>query len=127
MERSPDQFYTEQLLPSNPLNESEQIELSLQQSMLNYIQNNIQQHEEKFNLLYSKYKIILNKYKKLNRYDEDIRNFNDYIEPIVVQYCRDNNPIQLDSFTYDSIMKTIKSIRLTKDDIILMTQLFSKY
>ncbi len=128
--RTPDQYYSEQLVGSNPVQphtvQPNELEQCMQLSMLEYIEQSIVDNQMKYSELYSKYKQIISKYKRLNRYDSSINDFTSYIEPIIDTYCQTNVPIELDVTSYTNIMALVNSIRLTKEEKELMTQLFSK-
>lgn len=125
--RTPDQYYSEQLIDNNQsIREPNELEKCLELSMLEYIETSLLQHELKSSKLYSKYKQILLKYEKLNKYDSSIRDFTSYIEPIMYEFSQTGLPVELDSISYNNLFVTINSIRLTVEEKELMTQLFSK-
>jgi hypothetical protein len=128
MDRIPDSYYTEQLVQQQlTISSEDDVERCLQLSMVEYIEQSILNQETKYTELYSKYKTILLKYKKLNQYDSTIRDFTSYIEPIVDEYCKHSISIELDEESYLNIINIIQSIRLTTEEKELMFQLFSKY
>lgn len=125
--RTPDQYYTEQLTPSTGNVQSNDLEKCLELSMIEYINKSLIDQELIYSELYSKYKKILIKYEKLNKYDDTIREFTSYIEPIIDEYCRHKQSISLDNESYLKMMATVNSIRLTTEEKELMSHLFSKY
>lgn len=129
--RTPDQYYSEQLIDNNQINgqisvQSNELERCLEISMIEYIEKSMIEHELKYSNLYSKYKQILLKYEKLNKYDSSIRDFTSYIEPIMHEYCQNGQSIEVDIKTYTNILGIINSIRLNTEEKELMHQLFSK-
>lgn len=142
--RSPDEAYYDRLVEPryNSLSEQEQIdqciqlsmvnseqnqlEECLQLSMINYIEHNIFENEKKSNILFEKYEPILQKYKKINRYDVKINEFNNFIGPIIDDYCRTGISLELEEDHYNDIITTVNSIRLNNEEKELMNQLFSK-
>ena len=112
----------------------ETLELSLQESInlnqvnnfyeeeiiTNYL-NEIGVRREKFyNLIF-----VLN---KLKRFDNDIKEISEIVEPIIDLYC--NQYIQyyeVDEITYDKIFKIIGTIRTDKKNIELLKNIIIKY
>jgi len=126
--RQPDQYYNDRLIGNSyDGNHPNELEECLRLSMEQYIENSIMDQQLKYTELYEKYKKILLKYQRLNRYDSTIQEFTSYIEPIMNEYAMNGNPIGLDHESYQNIMVTINSIRLTEEEKSLMNQLFSKY
>jgi hypothetical protein len=125
--REPDQYYNEQLTTDTLNYSSNDLEQCLELSMLQYIEKSMVDQQIKYSELYSKYKQILLKYKRLNYYDSTIRDFTSYIEPIMDEYSKHGIPVKLDDDTYKHIISIVNSIRLTEEEKELMNQLFSKY
>ena len=136
--RPPDNTKREQLIQDTRSDFDKQLdetlELSLQESInlnqvnnfyeeeiiTNYL-NEIGVRREKFyNLIF-----VLN---KLKRFDNDIKEISEIIEPIIDLYC--NQYIQyyeVDEITYDNIFKIIGTIRTDKKNIELLKNIIIKY
>lgn len=136
--RPPDNTKREQLIQDTRSDFDKQLdetlELSLQESInlnqvnnfyeeeiiTNYL-NEIGVRREKFyNLIF-----VLN---KLKRFDNDIKEISEIIEPIIDLYC--NQYIQyyeVDEITYDKIFKIIGTIRTDKKNIELLKNIIIKY
>jgi len=64
---------------------------------------------------------------KLTRFDKDIKEIYEIIEPIIDYYCSQNiNQYEIDSETYDRIFKVIGNVRTNKNNIELLKKLIIK-
>jgi len=64
---------------------------------------------------------------KLTRFDKDIKEIYEIIEPIIDYYCAQYiNQYEIDSETYDRIFKVIGNVRTNKNNIELLKKLIIK-
>lgn len=64
---------------------------------------------------------------KLTRFDKDIKEIYEIIEPIIDYYCSQYiNQYEIDSETYDRIFKVIGNVRTNKNNIELLKKLIIK-
>jgi hypothetical protein len=129
--RDPDSVFNEQLLEDNRSEFDKQIDealyVSLQESQhLNSL--NIQYEEEiirKFEKecvdrreKFTKFLLELN---KLIRFDKDVKEIYQIIEPIIEAYCNQFIEIcEFDEVTYNKIFKTLSTIRIDQNCIDLL-------
>ena len=117
--RKPDTPFQEQLLPyvdDNFDNIEQQLEMALQESILEY-----QKHQEELMKEREKRKHIFGDFMfqicKIGKYDREIQNIHDMLEPLVTAYTNfnSNSFVFLDALAYDHVFDTLKQIRVGKD------------
>jgi hypothetical protein len=65
-----------------------------------------------------KFQPLLNILNRLSKFDKDIKEINDILEPIIDSYCAQALPfVEFDTITYDRIYKVLGSIRTDKNCI----------
>ena len=80
---------------------------------------------EKTRLRMISFKNVLLKIKKISMFDKTIFEFYSIIETIIDSYCACNIDIyECDKIMYDMIFETLKTIRLTENEINLFKNLF---
>ena len=129
--RPPDLVINERLIEYNMNNHDKQLYEALYLSMKEL------DNQEKMNEIYEK-EIINNfiietvkrrekfqqfmlKINKLIKFDKDIKEIYEIIEPIIYAYCEQQiSTFELDKVTHNKIFKTLSSIRIQTETIILL-------
>lgn len=135
--RAPDKSKKEQLLQDNRSEYEKQMDealyLSIQefkkQHEINeeYENNIINEHNKLINERKDMFRVFLFDLNKLIRFDKDIKEIYEIIEPIIDSYCRQCiNQCELDSLTYDRIFKVIGNIRTNKNAIEILKKILIK-
>ena len=135
--RAPDKIKKEQLLQDNRSEYEQQEEDARYWSLLEfneqkelnekYEEDTINEHKriiiERRNL-FREFLFDLN---KLIRFDKDIKEIYEIIEPIIDSYCAQYmKQCELDPITYDRIFKVIGNIRTDKNNIELLKKIIIK-
>jgi hypothetical protein len=142
--RSPDKSLREQLLPdSRPEFEKQQYEfqkqldqallLSLQlkqeedDKLLRQEEDIINNYNTETNRRTELFKTLLFDLNKLIRFDKDVKEIYDIIEPIINSYCFQYiEKVELDILTYDKIFTVVCGIRTNKNNIDLLRSILFK-
>jgi hypothetical protein len=135
--RPPDLVKNEQLLQDTRSEYEKQIDeamyLSIQdfkkQEEINekYEEQIINEHNRIISERKELFREILFDLNKLIRFDKDIKEIYEIIEPIIDYYCAQYiNQYEIDSETYDRIFKVIGNIRTNKNNIELLKKLIIK-
>jgi hypothetical protein len=135
--RAPDKSKKEQLLQDNRSEYEKQMdealylsieELKKQQEINEEYENNIiNEHNKLINERKDMFRVFLFDLNKLVRFDKDIKEIYEIIEPIIDSYCRQYiNQCELDSLTYDRIFKVIGNIRTNKNAIEILKKILIK-
>jgi hypothetical protein len=110
------------------------IENAMRQSMIEFqekilIDERKRQEEEqikrenRINIL-SKFRNILHQLKRISTYDKDIQALNLILGPIIELYCESTGqPILVNKEIYDMIIKNIRTIRLSKEELNLINEI----
>jgi hypothetical protein len=129
--RPPDEVKREQLMEDNRSEFQKQMDealyLSLQEAKqqqdisLQYEEEIIQNYKTEIISRKEKFHQLLLDMNKLLRFDKDIKEVYDIIEPIIESYCNQYiEYVELDSITYEKIFKVIGTIRTDKKNIELL-------
>jgi hypothetical protein len=123
--RPPDEVITEQLIEDNRSEFEKQIEearyLSMQEMCNLQISN--QKYEEQLCKVYKEetnkridlFKDFLSNLNKISKFDKEVREIYDILEPIIDSYCGQYfESCELDGETYDKIFTIIQKIRNNK-------------
>jgi hypothetical protein len=71
-----------------------------------------------------KFRGLLLSLNKLCKFDKDIKEIYDFIEPIIEAYCSSFiSYYEVDEKTYDKTFETLKTIRTNKDSIDMLKQI----
>jgi hypothetical protein len=135
--RVPDLVKKEQLLQDTRSEYEKQIDeamyLSIQdfkkQEEINekYEEQIINEHARIISERKELFREILFDLNKLTRFDKDIKEIYEIIEPIIDYYCSQYiNQYEIDSETYDRIFKVIGNVRTNKNNIELLKKLIIK-
>lgn len=103
------------------LKEQEEKNKKYEEELINEHLKNVSKRRDIFhNLLFD-----LN---RLSRFDKEIKNIYEIIEPIIDAYCDGYiQAYQIDTETYDKIFKNIKNIRTDKNGLEKLREILSKY
>jgi hypothetical protein len=135
--RAPDEVKSERLMDDNRCEFQKQMDealyLSLQEIKLQeeisrkYEEEIIQNYHNEINERREKFGGLLLDINKLIRFDKDLKEIYEIIEPIIESYCNQYiEHVELDRDTYDKIFKVIGTIRTNKKNIeLLKTIIFS--
>jgi len=132
--REPDKTKKEQLLQDNRSEYEKQEEDARYWSLLEfneqkelnekYEEDTINEHKRIINERRELFRGFLFDVNKLIRFDKDIKEIYEIIEPIIDSYCAQYmNQCELDSITYDRIFKVIGNIRTDKNAIDLLKKI----
>ena len=135
--RSPDEVKVERLLQDNRSEFDKQIDEAMYLSIQDFrdqeeLYKNYEAEILKESLCISierrgQFKGLLFDLSKLIRYDEDIKEIYNIIEPIIDSYCGQViTHYEFDNLTYDRIFKVIGNIRTHKENIDILKQLLKK-
>jgi hypothetical protein len=138
--RAPDETIREQLLPdtrSEFEKQQSQFQKQLDQALLLSLKEEddkiLRQEEEIINNYNAEtkrrtdlFKTLLFDLNKLIRFDKDIKEIYDIIEPIINSYCFQYiETVELDAITYDKIFKVLCGIRTNKNNIELLRSILN--
>ena len=137
--RSPDKVKREKLIEDNDLEESdnelnyainlsinefqkqEELNKKFEDELINNYHNLIKERKEIFHPL-------LLELIKLSKYDIEIKEIYEIVEPIIEAYCIQYFEFtELDETTYDKIFKVLSSIRINKNSIEILKTILVKY
>ena len=129
--RPPDEVKREQLMEDNRSDFQKQIDEALylslqevkqqQEISMNYEEEIIKNYKDEIIMRKEKFQQILLDMNKLIRFDKDIKEVYEIIEPIIESYCNQCIEfVELDIDTYDRIFKVIGTIRTDKKNIELL-------
>ena len=132
--RAPDEVKSEQLMNDNRSEFDKQMDealyLSLQEIKLQqeisskYEEEIIQNYYNEINERREKFGGLLLDINKLIRFDKDIKEIYEIIEPIIESYCNQYiEYVELDEDTYDRIFKVIGTIRTNKKKLDLLKEI----
>jgi hypothetical protein len=132
--REPDKTKKEQLLQDNRSEYEKQEEDARYWSLLEfneqkelnekYEEDTINEHKRIINERKELFRGFLFDVNKLIRFDKDIKEIYEIIEPIIDSYCAQYmNQCELDPITYDRIFKVIGNIRTDKSAIDLLKKI----
>jgi len=135
--RAPDKSKKEQLLQDNRSEYEKQMDeamyLSIQefknQEEINekYEEELINEHNKIINERKNLFRVFLFDLNKLVRFDKDIKEIYEIIEPIIDSYCAQYiNQCEMDLLTYERIFKVIGNIRTDKNAIDLLKKIIIK-
>ena len=132
--RQPDGVIREALQEDNRSEYQKQIDEAIYLSSMDFCEQQKQQKRYEEEII-ANYYIICNERKeqfreilfdlnKLIRFDKDIKEVYEIIEPIIDAYCSQFiETCELDKITYDKIFKALKSIRTNRNSIELLRQI----
>jgi hypothetical protein len=138
--RPPDETIREQLLPdtrSEFEKQQSEFQKQLDQALLLSLKEEddkiLRQEEEIINNYNAEtkrrtelFKTLLFDLNKLIRFDKDIKEIYDIIEPIINSYCFQYiETVELDAITYDKIFKVLCGIRTNKNNIELLRSILN--
>lgn len=138
--RAPDETIREQLLPdtrSEFEKQQSQFQKQLDQALFLSLKEEddkiLRQEEEIINNYNAEtkrrtdlFKTLLFDLNKLIRFDKDIKEIYDIIEPIINSYCFQYiETVELDAITYDKIFKVLCGIRTNKNNIELLRSILN--
>lgn len=138
--RAPDETIREQLLPdtrSEFEKQQSEFQKQLDQALLLSLKEEddkiLRQEEEIINNYNAEtkrrtdlFKTLLFDLNKLIRFDKDIKEIYDIIEPIINSYCFQYiETVELDAITYDKIFKVLCGIRTNKNNIELLRSILN--
>jgi hypothetical protein len=138
--RAPDETIREQLLPDSRSEfekQQSQFQKQLDQALLLSLKEEddkiLRQEEEIINNYNAEtkrrtdlFKTLLFDLNKLIRFDKDIKEIYDIIEPIINSYCFQYiETVELDAITYDKIFKVLCGIRTNKNNIELLRSILN--
>lgn len=129
--RAPDEIITDTLLEDNRSDFDKQLEEAMIESMqeMRQQQEIHQQFEEQLLKEFAAeterrkevFHLFMANVVKLCRYDPEVKDVYDIIEPIVESYCNQRiETCELDEETYDKIFKTLNKIRNNKQGLDLL-------
>ena len=129
--RAPDEVINEQLLPDNRSEFEKQMDeamyLSLQEmkekelSLQKYEDELIKQYADETNRRKGLFTSFLFDLNKLMKFDKEVREIYEIIEPIIDSYCEQTIQIcELDEETYKKIFGLLNKIRVNKDGLELL-------
>ena len=132
--RAPDEVKREQLMNDNRCEFQKQMDealyLSLQEIKLQqeisskYEEEIIKNYHNEINERREKFGGLLLDINKLIRFDKDIKEIYEIIEPIIESYCNQYiEYVELDEDTYDRIFKVIGTIRTNKKNLDLLKEI----
>ena len=132
--RAPDEVKREQLMNDNRCEFQKQMDealfLSLQEIKnveevnKQYEELIIQNYHNEINERREKFVGLLLDINKLIRFDKDIKEIYEIIEPIIESYCNQYiEYVELDEDTYDRIFKVIGTIRTNKKNLDLLKEI----
>jgi hypothetical protein len=132
--RAPDEVKIEQLMNDNRSEFDKQIDkaiyLSLQEIKnveevnKQYEELIIKNYNDEINSRREKFQQLLLDMNKLMRFDKDIKEMYEIIEPIIESYCNQYIEfVELDVDTYDKIFKVIGTIRTNKKNLDLLKEI----
>jgi hypothetical protein len=135
--RPPDEVKREQLIEDTRSEFQKQMDealsLSLQEAKqqqeisLQYEEEIIKNYHFELNKRKEAFKQLLFDLNKLIKFDKDIKEIYEIIEPIIESYCSQYiEYTALDSITYDKIFKVIGAIRTNKNNIELLKTILIK-
>jgi len=138
--RAPDETIREQLLPdtrSEFEKQQSEFQKQLDQALFLSLKEEddkiLRQEEEIINNYNAEtkrrtdlFKTLLFDLNKLIRFDKDIKEIYDIIEPIINSYCFQYiETVELDAITYDKIFKVLCGIRTNKNNIELLRSILN--
>ena len=98
----------------------EEINRKYEEQLINEYTSEVNKRKEKF----SKFLLDLN---RLIKFDKDIKEIYDIIEPIIDSYCLQHiNICELDKITYEKIFKLLNKTRTDKDALELLKTIIIK-
>jgi hypothetical protein len=135
--RPPDNVIREQLMEDNRSEFEKQMDealyLSLQESKQQqeitkqYEEEIIKNYHNEINARKDKFNQLLIDLNKLIKFDKDIKEVYEIIEPIIESYCNQFiEVVELDTITHDKIFKVIGTIRTNKNNIELLKTIITK-
>ena len=135
--RAPDEVKREQLMNDNRSEFDKQMDealfLSLQEIKIQeeisskYEEEIIQNYHNEINERREKFGGLLLDINKLIRFDKDVKEIYEIIEPIIESYCNQYIEfVELDEDTYDKIFKVIGTIRTNKKKLDLLKEIIFK-
>jgi len=129
--RSPDVVKKEQLLQDNRSEYEKQMDEAMylsieefkkqEEDYQKYEDEVISEHRKIINERMELFRVFLFDLSKLFRFDKDIKEIYEIIEPIIYAYCEQQiSTFELDKVTHNKIFKTLSSIRIQTETIILL-------
>lgn len=136
--RPPDEAKREQLLEDNRSEFEKQIDEALYLSIQDFKEkekiNNkyeeelINEHLKNVSEKRDIFRNLLFDLNRISRFDKEIKNIYEIIEPIIDAYCDGFIQVyEIDTETYDKIFKNIKNIRTDKNGVEKLKEILSKY
>ena len=135
--RAPDKSKKEQLLQDNRSEYEKQMDEALYLSIqefkkqdemnIKYEEEIMNEHAKLINERKDMFRVFLFDLNKLVRFDKDIKEIYEIIEPIIESYCRQCiNQCEIDTLTYDRIFKVIGNVRTNKNAIEILKKILIK-
>jgi len=132
--RSPDEVKREQLTKDTRCAFQKEMDEALylsfqEQQKINsdYEEKIIKLYAEEASLRRDKFKDLLLDVNKLSKFDKELKEIYEIIEPIIDTYCCQYIEIyEIDEVTYDKIFRILYSIRTNKNNIELLKELIIK-
>ncbi len=132
--RQPDESIREQLLPDSRSEFQKQLDQALllslkeeDEKLLKHEEEIINNYNAETNRRTELFKTLLFDLNKLIRFDKDIKDIYNIIEPVIHSYCFQYiETIELDAITYDKIFTTLCGIRTNKNNIDLLRSILLK-
>lgn len=135
--RPPDNSFNDQLIQDNRSDFEKQIDeavyLSIQE--INQQQDINRQYEERLmkdyleesNKRREKFKNFLFNLNKLSKFDKEVREIYEIVEPIIESYCSQSIEVcELDEKSYDRIFDILKNIRNNQNDLDILKTIILK-
>jgi hypothetical protein len=121
LEESDDEFNYAIHLSINEFQKQEELNKKLEDELINNYHNLIKERKELF------YPLLLELI-RLSKYDKEIKEIYEILEPIIHSYCLQNIEfIHLDAITYTKIFKALSSIRTDKNSIEILKTIIVKH
>lgn len=135
--RAPDKSKKEQLLHDNRSEYEKQMDEALYLSIqefkkqhemnIKYEKEIMNEHAKLINERKDMFRGLLFDLNKLVRFDKDIKEIYEIIEPIIESYCRQCiNQCEIDTLTHDRIFKVIGNVRTNKNAIEILKKILIK-
>ena len=135
--RRPDDVITEQISQEGISEYEKQLIEATQQSIkeleeqqneqLNYERKLIQEHTHETKRRVEIFKEFLLRLQKISRFDQEIREIYEIIQPIIDAYCGQFiNHYELDEITYNKIFNTLRNVRHTNTCITELKKIICK-
>jgi hypothetical protein len=121
LEESDDEFNYAIHLSINEFQKQEELNKKFEDELINNYHNLIKERKEIFHPL-------LLELTRLSKYDKEIKEIYEILEPIIHSYCLQNIEfIDLDTITYTKIFKALSSLRTDKNSIEILKTIIIKH